>query len=209
MSETKYMKEQAQFLAKCYKILFWLVILGNAANLLTNENIAAELPVLYWPGQILTFLFSLAYGWVLLRLVAENRRYRMAGICRIVAAVVSLFAESFSNLSVAAAVMGLLLSITALGISLAGGYQEYQGHSEVVSEADTVLSEKWLKLWKWYVIMVVVMAAGMLLIFLSVTLGVLAILFAVIAALVISVLELVYLYRQAKLFESITGRIDG
>ena len=57
MSETKYMKEQAQFLAKCYKILFWLVILGIAANLLTNENIAAELPVLYWPGQILTFLF--------------------------------------------------------------------------------------------------------------------------------------------------------
>ena len=71
---------------------------------------------------------------------------------------------------------------------------------------DAVLSEKWLKLWKWYVIVLVASFAGVLLIFLSAILGVLAMLFAAIAALVVGVLELVYLYRQAKLFESIAGQ---
>ena len=206
MSETKYTKEQAQFLSKWYKVLFWLVIPGIAANLLTNENIVTEVPALYWPGQILTVLYAVAYGWVLLQLAAENSRYRKAGIWLIVSTILLVFADALANVGVGAAAISLLIGLVAVGLSIAGAYQEYQGHSEILSDVDAVLSEKWLKLWKWYVIVLVVSFAGMLLIFLSAILGVLAMLFAAIAALVLSVLELVYLYRQAKLFESIAGQ---
>lgn len=206
MNETKYTKEQAQFLSKWYKVLFWLVIPGIAANLLTNENIVAEVPSLYWPGQILTVLYAVAYGWVLLQLAAENSRYRKAGIWLIVSTILSVFADVLSNVGLGAAGISLLVVFVAVGISIAGAYQEYQGHSEILSEVDAVLSEKWLKLWKWYVIVLVASFAGVLLIFLSAILGVLAMLFAAIAALVVGVLELVYLYRQAKLFESIAGQ---
>lgn len=206
MNETKYTKEQAQFLSKWYKVLFWLVIPGIAANLLTNENIVTEVPALYWPGQILTVLYAVAYGWVLLQLAAENSRYRKAGIWLIVSTIISVFADALSNAGLGAAVISLPIVLVAVGLSIAGAYQEYQGHSEILSDVDAVLSEKWLKLWKWYVIVLVASFAGMLLIFLSAILGVLAMLFAAIAALVVGVLELVYLYRQAKMFESIAGQ---
>ena len=206
MNETKYTKEQAQFLSKWYKVLFWLVIPGIAANLLTNENIVTEVPALYWPGQILTVLYAVAYGWVLLQLAAENSRYRKAGIWLIVSTILLVFADALANVGVGAAAISLLIGLVAVGLSIAGAYQEYQGHSEILSDVDAVLSEKWLKLWKWYVIVLVASFVGMLLIFLSAILGVLAMLFAAIAALVVGVLELVYLYRQAKLFESIAGQ---
>ena len=48
MNETKYTKEQAQFLSKWYKVLFWLVIPGIAALVLS----VLELVYLYRQAKL-------------------------------------------------------------------------------------------------------------------------------------------------------------
>ena len=48
ISETKYTKEQAQFLSKWYKVLFWLVIPGIAALVLS----VLELVYLYRQAKL-------------------------------------------------------------------------------------------------------------------------------------------------------------
>ncbi len=212
MEELKYTKEKSRFLAKWLRILFWLVIPGILANLLTNENIVNLAPVLYWPGQILSVLYSLAYGYVLLKLASENSHYRSSGICWIVSAAVSLISLVFSVMSpdtgeispaaLAWVLLSLVFSVVLLVIGLVGEYQEYKGHSELLRGVDDLLSEKWLHLWKGYIILFVVIIVSVFLVFISLVLGVLGVIVSIVGALIISVLKLVYLYSQAKRFES-------
>ena len=83
---------------------------------------------------------------------------------------------------------------------MVGEYQEYMGHSELLWDVDVELSDKWHKLWKWYIGCFLALLASIVVILLSPILGLLVTLAAAIGILVVLIVKLVYLYRTAMLF---------
>ena len=77
-------------LAKWMRILFWLIIISTAANLLTSENVTNAAPPLASAGQILNIAANVAYGVVLLKIASESMNYRNSAICRFITAAVAI-----------------------------------------------------------------------------------------------------------------------
>ena len=94
------------------------------------------------------------------------------------------------------------VSLPAAILSLIAVYQEYGAHSEVLSDFDGELSEKWDKLRKWYIGLTV----GSVLTPFAALFGILGVLIIVayfIAYVSVSVLSLVFLWRTAAVFNDI------
>lgn len=189
---------RAPVLSKWLQLLFWLIIPSTVADILTQNFLTEAIPALALPGHILSGVCILAYGAILLRLHKEEEKYGFAGGCTMLAGVLNLLS---------ATVLGgsegwvLVLSIVTAIISLVGQYQEFMGHSAVLVEADAELSEKWEKLWKWNIGTTVAILAATILVGIAPLLMLLVILAGCIAAIVVSILKLVYLYRTAQVFK--------
>ena len=178
MSETKSCTEE---MGKWLKILFWLLIISTVAGIFITEETVEKVPAL----QLVSTLFVIAYGGVLLKMSACDPacgRYRTAGICKILSAALSV----------------LLALLAAAALDIAGEYQELKGHAAVLQERDLLLSEKWLRLVKWYVGLLAGSAAGVILSALLPLAGVVLVLAAGVGIIVVSVVKIVYLYRTGK-----------
>ena len=191
--------KRAPVLGKWLWILFWLIIPGSIASLITNENIAGTVPSVFLTGQVLSAICSFAYGLILIRLASEEERYRTAGICALVGGGVSVLIACVSG-GPEVPTWTLLISIPATIVSVVGMYHEFMAHSVVLTGLDNVLSEKWSSLWKWYVGIYCAMIGSLLLMVIIPVLGLLVMLAAAIGLIVVSILKLLYLYRTAKLF---------
>lgn len=185
---------KAVFAAKWIRYLFWLSIFNTIFNLMCNEDIVNWLPFLLIPGRILSFLASVSYGMILLKLMSAENEYRAAGICTIAAGVISavingMFKESQS--------VGwpLLLSIGLLVIAMAGEYYEFKGHENIMAEIDSILSESWKRLWKWFLGMNLTMLGSICIVFISPFLGLIAMLTGSIGSFIVSIQRAVYLYK--------------
>ena len=66
--------------------------------------------------------------------------------------------------------------------------------------ADNDLSEKWLKLWKWFIRCMLGMIGSVILLLIAPFPGSILLLAASIGLAVVSIAKLVYLYRTAKVF---------
>lgn len=195
--------EKAPFLGKWLWILFWLVIPQSLASLLTSDLFAGQ-PVLSSLGQIMQLIYLLGCGLVLLKLSSQIARYRTAGICFLVGGMIN---AAFSIIPVPAAGSALAvwgsLIIVAGGIFLmVGEYHEYMGHSELLEGVDWELSDKWRKLWKWYIGCFIALLSSIVVITFSPFLGLLVTLAAIIGLLVVLIRKLVYLYRTAMIFRN-------
>lgn len=195
--------EKAPFLGKWLWILFWLVIPQSLASLLTSDLFAGQ-PVLSSLGQIMQLIYLLGCGLVLLKLSSQIARYRTAGIYFLVGGMIN---AAFSIIPVPAAGSALAvwgsLIIVAGGIFLmVGEYHEYMGHSELLEGVDWELSDKWRKLWKWYIGCFIALLGSIVVITFSPFLGLLVTLAATIGVLVIMIVKLVYLYRTAMIFRN-------
>lgn len=190
---------RAPFFGKWLWVLFWLFVPSALAGLMTNDNVVQWLPGLFWPGEILNFVCLMAYGLILLKLSSEEECYRAAGICTLVAAAVGFLTDCISHASGGAA-WTLLLTLPAAIVVLVGEYREYTGHAAVLVGVDAVLSEKWERLWKWYIWSFGGLLGGTFAALLIPLLGLLVMLAAAIGVLVVSILKLVYLYQTAKIF---------
>ena len=142
--------KRAPILGKWLWIIFWLIIPGTIGSLMANESTAKILPGLYMPGQIINAICSLTYGAILLKLGSEEDRYRTAGICALIAGGVSAVVAMITGTGEEAA-WTLLFTLPAAVVAMVGEYNEYMGHSAVLSGVDNELSEKWEVLWKWYI----------------------------------------------------------
>lgn len=176
--------------------LFWLFLPGILAGILSLDVFAQAAPAVYWAGEVLAALCGLAYGAILLCLGPQNPRYRAAGVCALL--VTALGISSVLAARWEAAV--LLLSVAILPAGLIGEYCEYTAHSEVLLQADLSLSEKWRRLWVWYLCSLLAMFAGAFLLAVSPGLGVLLFIAAGIASVAVEIVKLVYLYRTAQVF---------
>ena len=196
--------KRAPVLGKWLWIIFWLIIPSTLGSLMTNETVAQVLPGLFMPGQIISAICSLAYGAILLKLGSEEEWYHTAGICALLAGAVSAVTALISGPGEEPKWM-LLFTLPAAIAAIIGEYNEYMGHSAVLSGVDNELSEKWEVLWKWYIGLFLGMLGCILVMLIAPVLGAIALLGAAIGTVVVSILKLVYLYRTAKIFREFSA----
>ncbi len=187
-------------LAKWMRILFWLIIISTAANLLTSENVTNAAPPLASAGQILNIAANVAYGVVLLKIASESMNYRNSAICRFITAAVAIAVIPISdNTEFFIAIPVVILSIV---MDMVGEYYEFMGHAEVLRGADRTLSYKWLTLWKWYIGTFLGMIGGTVLAVMIPLIGLIVVLASTVGTLVISIVKIVYIYKTAGVFRN-------
>ena len=187
------------FLGKWLSILFWLIIPGTIAGLMGSNTLMNSAPGVYIAGQILNAVCTLASGLIFLKLSAEEDRYKTAGICALIAAAASLFVAIVSG-AASTPDWTLFITLPAAVFALIGTYHEFTAHSEILFHIDHALSERWNKLWKWYLGCFIGMFGSVLLMLMAPVLGALVYVAAAIAFIVISIMRFVSLYRTAKIF---------
>lgn len=193
-----------ELLARWTSVLFWLVIVSVIVDLLTSENISEIFPALNFAGQILKKAAAVGYGIILWIISSESVYYRNAAICQFIFAVLGIILIPVSGESdFLVAVPAALVSVV---IGMTGVYYEINGHTEVLQDVDLVLSEKWHRLWKWYIGTSLGLIAGTVFTVLIPLLGMLLVLASTIGMLVVSVLKIVYIYKMSRAFRAYTAR---
>ena len=188
--------KRSEVVGKWLWILFWLAVPSVIAGVLGSDLFAESVPDLYLTGNILGFLCSLAYGLILLKLRGEYDGYRIAGICSIIACVLSACA----SLAGEATVLAKFLTVPGSILGLVAAYQEYISHSAVLVGVDDELSEKWGALWRWEIGCYGTLVGGTLLVAIAPVLGLIVMFAAATGLLVLGILKLTYVYRTAKIF---------
>ena len=82
-------RQRFAYIGKWLGRLFWLMILCNIPALATEKWVQQNIPPLYWTGQALTLVSLMGIGVILLMLSREEKRYRAAGICQLIAGAAS------------------------------------------------------------------------------------------------------------------------
>lgn len=198
LAERKRLAKRAPILGKWLSVLFWLVIPSTVASLMTNENIASAVPALFIPGMILQALTVLAYVIILLQLSKLEPRYQTAAVCYLLGSGATILLNLFTGGENAG--WTLLITIPAAIMSMVAKYNEFNAHSEVLVGVDSDLCYQWSLLWKWYIGCYAAILGSVLLIAIAALLGALVMLAAAIGIVVVSILEMVYLYKTANRF---------
>lgn len=194
----------AAFLGKWLSILFWMVIPIALSSLMTKDTVIAYAPKLYLPGQILNAVFFIMYGCILLKLRSEDSHYQVAGICTVVAgAVTGLFV--LVTLGKTMPDWSIYVSVPVMVLEMVSEYNEFAGHSGVLSGFDAIMSGKWKALWKWYVVIYGIVLLSPLLVMVFGFLGAILTMVAAFAVIAIGIVKLCYLYNSAKLFREFKG----
>lgn len=191
------------FLRQWLWILFWLIVPSVIASILGNENMAKVAPQVYLVGSMLNAVCSIAYGAILIKMSQEEERYRVAGICTLVPALISALLLVFSRGEELTG-FWLIILIPAAIVALVGEYYEFVALSAVLVGIDDVLSDKWSTLWKWYVGCMAGAIGSVVLLFFVTFLGLIVFIASGIGLIVVSIVKLVYLYRTAMAFRTFT-----
>jgi len=183
-------------LGKWLWILFWFPIFSIGPSILTIiPNFGLNIL-----GTILSIMLGIAQGCILIKISSEERRYRTAGICMLIATVVD---KVLFGLDTSEGIWTVLFVTIPIGIlGYVAMYNEFMAHAIVLEYLDNELSDKWRKLWKWYIGLIIGMAGSILIVVLMPVLGLLVVLAGLIGIVVCAVLSWVYLYRTAKVFRT-------
>ena len=196
-------REDAAVLAGRLWPLFWLIVPGTIAGFLSDEALSAHWPDLASLGEILGILCSVVYGLLLLSLAKVNGGYRAAGACTlfVVAAgvIVQVLGGSGDPHNVERSI-ALILTFLSGVAALVGECAECTSHAEVLEPVDIALSQRWRRLWKWYIGAYLALFAGIFVTLLSAWLGLLVMTASTVGSLVVAILKLVYLWRTARTF---------
>lgn len=187
------MVAKAPKLVRYLSVLFWLVVPVNVASLL--ELAGRALPVLGMVGEVLGFACELLYGIVLLLLAFAEPRYRTAGILAFAVQAVRLL-----GLIPDESVQTILL-LPQIGLTPVCQYYELTAHSVLLTGVENDLAGKFQTLWKWYVGSYGAVFGGTILMLLIPGLGLLVLLAAMVAILVVGIVKLVYLWRAKTVFQ--------
>lgn len=190
-------KTHAAVLGKWLWILFWLIIPSGIAGILGNENIVGNESGVYVVGLLLSMVVSIVYGVILLQLQDVEAKYRFAGMFSILSAILAIVLELIPMEN---PFLILLAGAPAVILGLVAKYYEFYGHAAVLMDFDSTFSQKWLTLWKWNCIIIAVLVVSVFLGMFMLLLTALLLLACSVGILVISIVQLVYLYKMAKLF---------
>ena len=84
-------------------------------------------------------------------------------------------------------------------LGLIATYNEYMAHASVMSGIDDAMAKKWRELWTWYVRILLCLAGSIVLMLIIPLLGLVVFSSTAIGFVVVLIVELVYLYRSAKI----------
>ena len=135
------------------KLTKWLRVLMYIAIVSLANSIVNYVP--FVPASVTTWIsrgIMVAMIVCMFQLASSNGRYKTAAILRVI--------------WLGTLLLGTLLhipSVLVLGtsiLSIIAVYQEYHGHSEVLTEKDTVLSAKWKGLFIWSFIAPLLLSIG-------------------------------------------------
>ncbi len=188
-------------LAKWINVLFWLVIVVNVASLLTSENVTNAAASIAFAGQIISIAADVAYGVILLKIAYESFRYRSAAICCFITAGISAVLIPVSDGTEFA--LAIPVVIVTIVIDMVGEYYEIMGHSDVLCDVDKALSDKWIRLWKWYLGTFLGIIGGTVVAAIIPLIGMVIVLASTIGTFVVSVLKIIYIYKTAKAFRNL------
>lgn len=200
--------QESVFWGKWLWILFLLIIPSTVASLLKLDIAENGGSWIESAGQALEWISALAYGSILIKLSKVGTRYRTAGICTVISAVLLIITEAASA-KVLQENMELAAMIPTAIIALVGTYYEFTAHSQAAGKAGSKLSEKWQSLWVWYIGLNLGLFFGsFILLFLGVF-GVIIFMGLTIGIIAVSVVKLVYLYKMAKFFRNRAEILGG
>ncbi len=183
----------ASRLAGCFWALFALTLLPHAAEVLS----IFKLPV---TSTYLSVISLAVVGLILLKMGRSDLSYNTAGILALVESMIHAISLLLPQHS-------MLLSFLSPVSTITGLFRMYymiHGHVETFFPLDRELSHKWDTLWqmtKWTLI-VSAASAFLCIPFLNTSIGMVfgfILILCVVFTLVLSVIELVYLYRSAKI----------
>ena len=192
------LKAKYAFLGKWLWYYFLLII----PNVLAAIFKVFDVPSLVLIGDILSMAVSVATIVILYVLGDYDKNYRTSGLLRIAAFVIDLIGViAFYGVDTPLWYYGIVLAAGL--VSLYGMYLEFKTHAFVTSTVDPMLSANWTKLWKMYVIFMVAYLCSAFFALIPI-LGIIIVIAAAIGIIVCYILELIYLYRTAKLFQALS-----
>ena len=182
-------------MARCFRLIFWMevVMLAGAGVL----EAAGWFPSLSLLGVLIQNGAAIAGGIILIRLGSVCSRLKTAGCFVLISGASILLANLLLGIL---PLLALLLLLDGMILSFLGAYQELNGYAEVMQGVDVARADAWRMLWKWYLIVHIVLYVSELLLFLLPVAASVAYMLAVMAQMVITVLKLVYLRRSAEYF---------
>ena len=186
---------RAEVLGKWIWYLFLLVIPNTIGSVMTQESIWGAGSAMITIGNLLQNACSLAYGAILLKAAVEEEKYRTAGSCILIVALVGLVTSAIPD----NAGLRVFINIPLVIVSMYGKYSEYMGHASALTDVDDELSAKWEKLWVWDIGVGIGLFCSAIFILVPL-IGILLVLGFAIGIIVVSILKLVYLYQTAKAF---------
>lgn len=194
------------YLAHWLNRLFWVLVALTVANALSGDGMEEAASGVYTFFTLVGGVCAVVYALILLKLSSEEALYRKSAyywigsaVLAVVSVVVMVVGELLGGFGIA---LGAVMLLAATVISLMGEYYEYYAHANVAQDVDTVLSEKWRKLWKYFLGMTVGALLATIVTALIPLLGVLIVVVLSIGLLVVKVLKFVYLYQMVKLFRA-------
>ena len=126
--------------------------------------------------------------------------YRNSAICCFITAVISVAVIPISDDT--ESFIAIPVVIVSVVINMIGEYYEFIGHTDVLRDVDRALSDKWFKLWKWYIGTFLGMIAGTVLAVIIPLIGMIVVLASTIGTLVVSIVKIVYVYKMSKAFQN-------
>lgn len=187
--------EQAPILGKWLWLLFWLVVPREAGGLLAAV-LGRFVPWMNGLGTALVLGCALASSFFFWKLGPVRREYRAAALCQTAVIALNLPRQLLSEGHPALTVIGLAI----IGLGLYRDYRAYSAHAQALGGVDDGLAEKWRRLWKYTVWDMCGMAASLLLLLMSPALGLLLVIICSLGLLVLAALEMVCLWRTARVF---------
>lgn len=206
--------KKASFFSKWILVLFCISLLVILAENLDTDFIMVRFPYLIRICiRVLNLATSLLYCIVFFILSTKNKHYFITGIGHLLLMVYNIIKILVKDDTIKFA---LPLALLVLIITFVARYQEYKGHSEILYGVDAVLSDKWGKLWKWYIgIMIMLFVSEFLMatptLFVMI-IGLLLLIVSSVGQIVIGILRLVYLFktsRALKTYSKMNGSADS
>lgn len=190
---------RTSILAKWVSVLFWVSIVNIALGILSIDNMLVWVPALYYIAGFARFLCNLSYAIVLLKLKNAETRFFKSGLFALAVWIIDITGLVTSNLfNLPDWSYLVFLSLPSLIFGFVSEYHEFNAHADVLVGADYILSEKWRKLWKYYVLSLFALICCSIIT--VPLLGSIIMLAAAITLVVCSFAKIFYLYHTANTF---------
>ncbi len=190
--------------ARYFSYLFWMVIPREIGGILVNQNINGGNKTIFIIGTVISIVQCVASAFFLWQLQTEDTRYKTGSILYLAMTVVRML----SLLLPAAQSIGgsLCLAIINVVISIFYSTNFYSANSDILEKPSPELSERWLKIKKYYLIAIGLTTGSLVLLFIPI-ISVITALVGAVMAIVVAIMELIALYKSARACREYDGPI--